>query len=156
MLTFCLFRSQNYERQTWKIPFMEGYTTVWKNQNNILGGRLLLFIRTDIVFEKLFSLEKAGMEILSVHLKTTKSNWLELYNVKLLDTSTQHNFFDSSLIKPGLSSLILGDHSQCRIHFHLQSLVAKKLLNRFSIMTCIFSMMALLLKLVESPVTIPP
>ena len=48
-------------------------TTVQKYRNNILGGRLLLFIRTDIVFEKLHSFEKSGMEILSIRLKTTKS-----------------------------------------------------------------------------------
>ena len=49
------------------------------------------------------------MEILSIRLKTTKSTWLELYNVYLSNTSTQHNSFDPSLIKPGLSSLNLID-----------------------------------------------
>ena len=49
------------------------------------------------------------MEIISIRLKTTKSTWLELYNVYLTNTSTQHNSFDPSLIKPGPSSLILGD-----------------------------------------------
>ena len=55
------------------------------------------------------------MEILSVRLKTTKSTWLELYNVYLPNTSNQHNSFDPSLIKPGPASLILGElngHSQ--------------------------------------------
>ena len=69
----------------------------------MLGGGLLLFIRTDIVFEKLHSFEKAGMEILSTCLKTTKSTWLEFYNVYLRNTPTQHNFFDPSLIKLGPS-----------------------------------------------------
>ena len=49
------------------------------------------------------------MEILSIRLKTTKSIWLELYNIYLPNTSTQYNSFDPSLIKPDLSSLILGD-----------------------------------------------
>ena len=92
-----------------KTPFIDGYATVWKDRNNILRGGLLLFIRIDMVFEKLHSFEKADMEILSIHLKTTKSTWLELYNVYLPNTSTQHNSFDPSLIKPGLSALTLGD-----------------------------------------------
>ena len=72
-------------------------------------------MQTDIVFEKLHSFEKAGTEILSIRMKTTKSTFLELYNVYLLNTFTQHNSLDPSLIKPGPSSLILGDlngHSQ--------------------------------------------
>ena len=102
-------------RKADKTPFIEGYATVRKDRNNILGGGLLLFIRTDITFEKLHSFEKAAMEILSIRLKTTKSTWLELYNVHLRNTSIQHNLFDPSLIKLGPSSLILGDlngHSQ--------------------------------------------
>ena len=98
-----------------KTRYIEGYTTVRKDRNNILGGVLLLFIRTDIVFEKLLSFEKAGMEILSICIKATKSSWLDLCNVYLPNTSTQHNSFDPSLIKPGPSSLILGNlnrHSQ--------------------------------------------
>ena len=49
------------------------------------------------------------MEILSIRLKTTISNWLELYNVYLTNTSSQHNSFDPSLIKLVPFSLILGD-----------------------------------------------
>ena len=49
------------------------------------------------------------MEILSIHLKATKSTWLELYNVYFPNTSTQHTSFNPSLIKPGPSSLIFGD-----------------------------------------------
>ena len=67
------------------------------------------------MFEKLHSFEKAGMEILSIRIKATKSTWLDLCNVYLPNTSTQHNSFDPSLIKPGPSSLILGNlngHSQ--------------------------------------------
>ena len=86
-----------------------------KDRNNILGGGLLLFIRTNIVFEKLHSFEKAGKEILSIRIKATKSSWLDLYNAYLPNTSTQRNSFDSSIIKPGPSSLLLGNlngHSQ--------------------------------------------
>ena len=99
-------------RKTDKTPSIEGYATIREDR---LGGGLLLFIRTDIVFEKLHSFEKAGMEILSIRIKATKSSWLDLYNVYLPNTSTQHNLFDPSLIKPGPSSLLLGDlnsHSQ--------------------------------------------
>ena len=53
---------------------INSYIDVRKDRNNILGGGLLLFIRTDIVFEKLHSFEKACMEILSIRLKTTKSS----------------------------------------------------------------------------------
>ena len=101
--------------KTDKTPFIEGYATVRKDRHNILGGGLLIFIRTDIVFEKLHSVEKAGMEILSICLKATKSTWLELCNIYLPNTSTQQTSFNPSLIKPGPSSLILGDfngHSQ--------------------------------------------
>ena len=55
------------------------------------------------------------MEILSIRIKATKSTRLDLYNIYLPNTSTEHNSFDPSLIKPGPSSLILGDfnsHSQ--------------------------------------------
>ena len=41
-----------------KTPFIEGYATIWKDRNNILGGRLLLFIQTDIVFQKLHFSQK--------------------------------------------------------------------------------------------------
>ena len=98
-----------------KTPSIEGYAKTRKDRNNILGGNLLIFIRTDIVFEKLHPFEKAGMEILSIYITTTKSTWLDLCNAYLPNTSTQYNSFDSSLIKPGPFSLILGNldgHSQ--------------------------------------------
>ena len=99
-------------RKAEKTPFIEGYPTVRKDRNNILGGGLLLFIRIETISVKLHSFEKAGMEILFICLKTTL---LELYDVYLPNNSTQYNLFDPSLIKPGPSSLILGDlngHSQ--------------------------------------------
>ena len=105
------------ESKTDKTPFIEGYATVCKDQHIILGGGLLIFIQTDIMFEKLHSVEKAGMEILSICLKATKSTWLELYNVYLPNTSNQHTSLNPSLIKPGPFSLILGNlngHSQMR------------------------------------------
>lgn len=95
--------------KTNKTSFIEGYGTIRKDRNSILGSGLLPFIRTDIVFEKLYSLEKADMKILSIRLKTNKSTWIELYNVFLLNTSTQRNSFDPSLINPGPSLLILSD-----------------------------------------------
>ena len=55
------------------------------------------------------------MEIFSILLKTTKSTWLELYNLYLPNTTTQQNFFDLSIIKPAPTLIILGDfngHSQ--------------------------------------------
>ena len=73
------------------------------------GDGFLILIQTDIVFEKLHSSEKAGMDILSIRLKTTKPTWLELCNVYLPNSSTQRNSIDRSLNKPGNSSLILGD-----------------------------------------------
>ena len=99
------------------------------------------------------------MEILSIHLKTTKSTWLELYNVYLSNTSTQHNSFDPSLIKPGLSSLNLIDlngHSKMWDPLQPPDLVVTKFLTGFSKMTYMFSMMALLLKQVESLLTRAP
>ena len=71
-----------------KTPSIEGYATVRKDRNNMLGDGLLLFTRTDIDFEKLHLFKKAGMKILSIRLKTTKSTCLKLYNVYLPNTST--------------------------------------------------------------------
>ena len=75
------------------------------------------------IFEKLHSLKKAGMEILSIWLKATKSTWLKHCNVYLSSTLTQHNLFDPSLVKPGPSSLILSNlngHFQMRDSFQPQ------------------------------------
>ena len=119
-------------RKTDKAPFIEGYATVHKDLNNIPGGGLLLFIRSDIVFKKLHSFEKAGTEILSIRLKTTKSTWLELYNEYLQNTSTQNNSFDPSLMKPGPFSLFLGDlngHSQMWDSFQPQDQRGNEILN---------------------------
>lgn len=63
-----------------KTPFVEGYATVQKDCSNVLRGGLLLFIRTNMISEKLHSFEKAGMAILYICLTTTESSWLELYN----------------------------------------------------------------------------
>ena len=60
-------------QKTNKTPLIEGYATIRKDRHNILGGGLLIFIRTDIVFKKLHSVEKAGIEILSIRLKDTNS-----------------------------------------------------------------------------------
>ena len=98
-----------------KTPFIDGCATVQKDRNNIHRGGLLLVIWTRITFEKLLSFEQAGMEILSICLRKTKSTWIEHCNVYLPSTSTQHNSFNPSLIKQGPSSLILvdlNDHSQ--------------------------------------------
>ena len=39
-------------QKTDKTPSIDGYAMIKNDRNNILGGGLLLFIRTDIVFEK--------------------------------------------------------------------------------------------------------
>ena len=96
-------------RKADKTLFIEGYATVQKNLNKILEGGTLFFIQTDVVSEKLLPLKKAGTKNLSICQKTNKSTWLERYNIYLLNNSTQHNFFDLFLIKPGLSSFILND-----------------------------------------------
>ena len=107
-------------QKTGKTPFIKGYATVLKDWNKILWGGLLFVIPTDIVFEKLLSLEKAGMEILSIRLKTTKPTWLELYNVYLPNTSSQWNSFDLSQTKPGPSLFLVTSMAtlKCRIHFN--------------------------------------
>ena len=84
------------------------------------------------------------METLSICLKTTKSTWLELCNVYLPNTSTQHTSFDPFLIKPGPSSLILGDlngHSQMWDSFQPQNQRGDKILdwtldNHLHILNC--------------------
>ena len=102
------------------------------------------------------------MEILSIRLKTTKSTWLELYNVYLPNNFTQHNLFDPSLIKPAPSSLVPGDLNtsmatlKCGIHYNLKTNVVTKFLTRSSTTTYIYLMTALLLELVELPEMIVP
>ena len=53
-----------------KTPLIVGYATIRKDRNSILGDGLLLFVCNDVIFEKLQSLEKAGMEILCVRVRT--------------------------------------------------------------------------------------
>ena len=96
-------------RKADKTLFIEGYATVQKYLNKILEGGTLFFIQTDVVSEKLLPRKKASTKNLSICQKTNKSTWLERYNIYLLNNSTQHNFFDLFLIKPGLSSFILND-----------------------------------------------
>ena len=79
-------------------PFVEGYATVRKDHDNISGGWLLLFIRTDIVFQKFHSFEKAGIEILFIPLRTTKSTWLKLYYSAKLFSSFTHQAITPSII----------------------------------------------------------
>ena len=142
-----------------KTPFIEGYATIRKDRHDILGGGLLIFIRIDIVFEKFHSVENASMEILSIRLKATKSTWLELYNVYLPNTSTQHTLFNPSLIKPGPCHSFLGTSMatlKCGTLLNLKINVVTKFSNGSLTMICIFLMMALLLGLVESPVMKAP
>ena len=83
------------------------------------------------IWKSTLFLKKAGMKILSICLKTTKSTWLELYNICLPNTSTQHNSFDP-LIKLGPSSLILGDlngHCQMWDSFQPQGQCGDKILD---------------------------
>ena len=89
-------------RKTDKTPLIESYTTIHKDWYNILGAGLLIFIHTDIVFKKFHSVEKAGMEILSIRLKATKWTRLELYNEYLSNTPTQHTSF-----KPFIHSFLV-------------------------------------------------
>ena len=49
-----------------KTPLIEGYTTIRKGRNNFLGGGLLFFVRNVVIFKKIYSFERAGMEILPV------------------------------------------------------------------------------------------
>ena len=70
---FWLFRSRNYERQNYSskvtLPLVKTEITCLEV---VYYKLLVVFIRTDIVFKKLLSFEKAGMEILSICLKTAK------------------------------------------------------------------------------------
>lgn len=81
LLHWLLAIQQSKQQTSDKTLFDERYATVQKDRNNIFGGGLLIFIGTDTVFEKLYSLEKVSMEVLSIRLKTTKSTLLELYIV---------------------------------------------------------------------------
>ena len=150
MLTFWLFRSKNYERQTRLHP-----SKVMLPSEKTATPHLKVvfyFIQTNVISQKLHSFEKASMEILSICLKTTKSTRLELCNVYQLTTPSQHNSFNPSLIKPCPSSLILGDLS----YVGSTPTVMTKFSTRSLTMIYIFLMIALLLKPVESPVMTAP
>ena len=99
-----------------KTPSIEGYATIRKDRNNILGGGLLLFVRNDVIFEKLPSLEKAGMESLSIRVRTSKLLWLEVYNIYIPNTTTQQTHFDPNLTNPPPHSIIIGHFNG---HSHL-------------------------------------
>ena len=64
-----------------KTPSIEGCATIHKDPNNILGSGLLFFMYNGMIFEKIQSLKKAGMEILSIRVHTWKSLWIEIYNI---------------------------------------------------------------------------
>ena len=55
-----------------KTPLIEGYTTIHKDQNNILGRSFLFSVHNDLIFKKLHSLERAVMQILSIQVHTMK------------------------------------------------------------------------------------
>ena len=80
-----------------KTSAIESYTTMCKDWNNILGGCLLFFVRNNVIFEKLHSLEKAGMKILSIWVRKSKSLRVEVYNIYVLNTTTQQTLFDPTL-----------------------------------------------------------
>ena len=87
-INFLAFQESKLQKPD-KSSFVAGFVTVRKHWNKIFGGRLLIFIRTDIVFENFIF-----VEVLSIRLKATKSTWLELCNVYLPNTTTQQNSFD--------------------------------------------------------------
>ena len=82
-------------RKTDKTPSIEGYATIRKDRNNILGGGLLLFIRTDIVFEKLHFLKKLARRF---YLCVSKLlNHLGLISTTSIYQITQLNILRSTL-----------------------------------------------------------
>ena len=103
-------------RKADKTPSIEGYSTIRKDWNNILGNGLLFFIYNSMIFEKLQSLKKTGMEILSIWVRTSKSLWIEIYNVYIPNMTTKQSHFDPNLINPFLHSIIIGDFN---VHSHL-------------------------------------
>ena len=103
-------------QKAYKTPSIEGYATIRKDRNSILGGGLLFFVRNDVIFEKLHTFEQAGMKILSVRVRTSKSLWIEVYNIYLPNTTTQQTHFDPNLINPSPHSIIIGDFNS---HSHL-------------------------------------
>ena len=108
-------------RKADKTPLIEGSATIRKDWNNILGGGLLFFVYNDMTFEKLHSLEKAGMEILSIQVCTSKSLWIEVYNLYIPNTTTQQIHFDPNLINPSPHSIIVGDfHGHSHLWDHIQ------------------------------------
>ena len=95
-------------RKADKTPSIEGYSTIHKDWNNILGTGLLFFIYNGMIFEKLQSLKKTGMEILSIWVCTSKSLWIEIYNIYIPNITTKQTHFDPNLINPFLHSIIIG------------------------------------------------
>ena len=62
-----------------------------------------------MIFEKLQYLEKAGMEVLSIRVDTSKSLWIEINYIYIPNTTTQSVHFDPNLINPSPLSIITGN-----------------------------------------------
>ena len=71
---------------------IEGFATIRKDQKELNGGGLLLFIRIHLTFEKFKSDQRGGPEIQAICIRSSKTQWfifamstLQIRTIKLLD-----------------------------------------------------------------------
>ena len=110
--------------KTDKTPFIKGYATVRKDRNNILGGGLLFFIRTTSYLTNYILSRKQAWRFYPFVSRLLNQLGQNSTMYICRTPPTQHNSFNPSLIKPGLSSLILGDLSGT--HSNLKTNMATK------------------------------
>ena len=123
-------------RKTDKTPYIEGYATIRKDRNNILGGGLLLFIRTSC--SRSYSLSKK-LAWVSYPFVSRPLNHPGLISTTSIYRIPQLNIIRST--PPSLNQVLL--HSflaismgtlKCRTQFNLKTSVATKFLTGSLIM----------------------
>ena len=84
-----------------KTPIIKGSATICKDRKELNGAGLLLFIKNNLIFEKLLSAEQAGLKIQIIRIL--------YHNVYLPNIDTHVTRFNASMINAIPDSIIVGD-----------------------------------------------
>ena len=98
-----------------KTPIITGYGTIREDRKYKGGGGLLIFIKTDIRYQRLKAIQRGGMEVLPIRIFLGGKEWVDLTNAYLPNTKPSEQVFDGNLLNANPRSLILSDlngHSQ--------------------------------------------
>ena len=107
-INICTVQESNFCKIN-KTPIVDVFVTILKDHKELNGGALLLFICNNLTFEQLNSAEKVGIEIQSICIWTSKSQWLYLHNVYLQNTKTYASCFDTNIIRATANLIIVGN-----------------------------------------------